>query len=274
MKNESKSLETTSRRQFTRVMVTAAVAAPIASMVGCKTEPASPTNTATGTPTGSPTGSSTVVCPCKPVEKDGYTEISLSGIIHPDEHIPPMGIRGGSSLVVDSRNKLDTTDTGMGPFNYVEESGISDIHRYGEIQQAIVVTERPDEPYLDVVFYLGFQKGTQLWLWYQNISDDPVDPDDTTFPAVTFPDADPDVKFIGGRGVNKFKMVVKRKKLEDSKSHKKNRPNGYKHTPPGGVRHFRIGQWRLVNGDTTLVGNSGADNYAFYVTYADFDPLP
>jgi hypothetical protein len=274
MKKNSKSIET-SRRQFTRAMVTAAVAAPIVgSMVGCQRESPTQANTTANT-SGPPTGSSpSLHCPCTPNVKTGYTEISLGALIHPEEHIPPMEIGGGGSVVVDSQNKLDTSDTGSGPFNYAEAAGVTDPNRYGEIEQVIVITELPAHPYLDGAIYKGFTSPPQLWLWYQDISPSPVDPDDTTYPPVTFPDADPDVKFIGGRGANKFKMVVKRKKLDSSQSHKKNRPNRLLQSPGGGLaRHFRIGQWRLVDSTgTALVGNSGADNYDFYVTYADFIP--
>jgi hypothetical protein len=188
-----------------------------------------------------------------------------------------MEIYGGGSLVVDSKNKLDTSDTGVGPFNYGEVEPIDNHDRYGEIEQVVVIIETGlgAPPFFDAVILKGFSAGTQLCLWYQDISPSPVDPDDTTFPAVTFPDTDPDVKFIGGRGANKFKVVVKRKRFDTpSQSHKKNRPNRYTHSAGGPMaRHFRIGQWRLLKSDgSMLVGQSGADNYTLYVTYADYIP--
>ena len=291
MKKDSTSIEMTSRRQFTRTMVTAAFAAPIvASIAGCQT--ASPTNTPGATPTAAPTGGPSPSptasptaqtgtggvhpqepCPCKATIKNGYTEISFGGPGGPEEHIPPMRIEGGGSLTIDSKNKLKKT--GSGPYNYVED-GVDPGDQYGNIEQAMVITETEDEPYLSTVIYVGFQQPTQLWLWYQDISKTPADPDDTTFPSATFPDNDPDIRFVGGKGSNLFKIAVKRKKLDEAQSHKKNRPHRYKHGDGGGMaRHFRIGQWRLVDSaGTTLVGHSGAENYTFHVKYGDFQPKP
>jgi|GEM_PF-2194546 len=284
MENESNPTETTSRRQFTRTIVTAAVAAPIAaSLAACRPEPSPPGTTPPGSPTqpGTPSASATPSpisgpCQCPSTPHDGYTEISF-GNDHPggtEEHIPPMRIDGGGSLIVDSRHKLKPNGSGNGPFTY-DEDGVTDPDdRYGEIDRVTVITEIATEPFLQAVIFSGFQPGTQLWLWYQNISPTPVDPDDTTYPPVTFPDNDPDIKFIGGRGANTFKLFVKKKRLDESKSHKKNRPRRYAHSG-GGVmaRHFRIGQWRLVTSTgTTLVGANNADNYTFYVRYGHFQP--
>jgi hypothetical protein len=285
MENESNPTETTSRRQFTRTIVTAAVAAPIAaSLAACRPEPSPPGTTPPGSPTqpGTPSASATTTptqtsgpCPCTATPHNGYTEISFgSAGGHVDEHIPPMRIDGGGSLIVDSRHKLKPNGTGNGPFTY-DEDGVADPDdRYGEIDRVTVLTEIATEPFLQAVIFSGFQPGTQLWLWYQNISPTPADPDDTTYPPVTYPDNDPDIKFIGGRKPNPFKLFVKKKRLVESQSHKKNRPRRYAHTG-GGVmaRHFRIGQWRLINSaGATLVGASNDDNYTFYVRYADIQP--
>ncbi len=283
MKRDSKSIETTSRRQFTRAMVTAAVAAPIAaSMVGCsRPEPSTPTGspTPTSAPTAAATASQTGTtgthradCACEAITHDGYTEITFSGF-DLEEHIPPMGIDGGGSLIVDSRNKLKTLSTGSGPFTYLEDGVADPDDRYGEIEAVMVITETDTKPFVRVAVYNGLLPSTQLLLWYQNIAQIPQG-DDTDFPPVPFPDNDPDVRFVGGRETNPFRMTVKTKKLNGRKSsYKKNRPHRFKHADGGSMaRHFRIGQWRLVNGTQVLVGGSGAENYAFFVRYGDIQP--
>jgi hypothetical protein len=272
MKN-SDSIETNSRRQFTRTILTAAVAAPIlASIAGCKgtTEPTPPGG---ASPSGT-TGASTTGL-CTPVEKTGYTEIDFpQGIL--EEHIPPMLIGGGGSLIIDSKNKLkeEAGGVGMGPFNYVED-GVADAERYGVIRQILVIEELAEPPLLKVTLYKGFLSpgtGTQLLLWYQDISPSPVDPLDTTYPAATFP-ADPDIRVVGGKGANTFKMVVKKKRLDPpGLSHKPGRPHSLKHSNGGLLaRHFRIGKWRLEDSaGATLVETQGADNYTFHMVYDHF----
>jgi hypothetical protein len=280
MKKDSNSIETTSRRQFTRAMVTAAVAAPIAaSIVSCK-GPGSSTQTGSPTPTGAPTAAPTAAqpattgtsgkCPCEAITHDGYTEITFGGFKE-EEHIPPMEIYGGGSLAIDSRNKLKTLSTGSGPFTYLEDEVADPDDRYGEIEAVMVVTETTTKPFASVAVYTIPLPGAQLLLWYQDIAQ-VAQGDDTDFPDAPFPDNDPDVRFVGGRDANPFRMTVKRKKLNDREnSHKKNRPHRYKHADGGNMaRVFRIGQWRLVNSaGTMLVGDKGAENYIFFVRYGD-----
>jgi hypothetical protein len=276
MEKYSKS-KTTSRRRFTQSIVTAALTVPIAgSMVGCGSEPPAPPNEPT--PNSTQSGTSAVApqgdCPCTTTVRDGFTEIGFFGLLgnlDPEEHIPPMRIDGGGSLIIDSTNKLKQAGSVGGPFTYVED-GVLDHDRYGDIEAALVITEIDTNPFVKGVKYVGILPGAELWLWYQNISPSPVDPDDTAFPPVTFPDTDPDVRFIGGHETTEFKIVVKTKQFDVSQSHKKNWPHRFKHSSGGGMaRHFRIGQWRLVNSTgATLVGDSGADNYILYVSYGEF----
>lgn len=271
MKKDSKPADTTSRRQFTRVMVTAAVAAPIASMVGCRSDsnaptPGAPSPAASPTDRAAPTGEN----PCTVNVRNGFTELSIGGLFGIEEHIPPMEFLGGS-LTIDSRHKLKVDGTGTGPFTYTEDGVTDPDDQYGDIRGAVVITETTAKPFVRLVSYSGLQPGAQLLLWYQDISPTPQGDDDATYPPVTFPDNDPDVRVIGGRGTNPFKMITKRKRLDPGKSHKASRPNRFiqmSGTPLG--RHFRIGQWRLVNGSTTLVGASGDENYTVYVRFGHF----
>lgn len=277
MKKASKSVETTSRRQFTRTMVTAAVAAPIAaSMVGCGGGSAPPPagSTPAAGPSASPTDRAPVAAgenPCPRTVRDGYTEISFGGPLTPEEHIPPMGFRGGS-LIIDSRHKMKVAGSGNGPFTYTED-GVSDPNdQYGEIQAATVITETSALPFVKVALYSALLPGAQLLLWYQDISATPQGDDDVTYPPVTFPDTDPSVRVSGGRAANPFKIVIKSKRMDMGKSHKSKRPNRLTHASGGGLaRHFRIGQWRLVSRTgTTLIGASGDEDYSIYLHFGHF----
>lgn len=277
MKN-SDSIETNSRRQFTRTILTAAVATPIlASMAGCKGggDGGTPTPTPGASPSPTAGGTATSDCPCTVTTGEGFKEVSYGGI-GPEDHIPPMLFGGGGSLVIDSRHKLKVEGTGTGPFTYTEDGVEDDDDRYGDIKGAVVITERGSNPFVQMSHYGSLLPGAQLLLWYQDISPSPVGDDDVTYPLVTFPDADPDVRVIGGRGPNHFKIVLKKKALDGTKSHKPKKPNRFTHNSGGLLaRHFRIGQWRLINAaGTTIVGanDAGNENYTIFVQFGHFQP--
>lgn len=278
MKEDSNFLETTSRRQFTKAIVTAAVAVPVAaSMAGCKREPGE--TPATSTPSPGPSAVATVGTAPPPTEccivtpLAGITEISFAGALGIEDHIPPMRLEGDGSLVIDSRIKFAESGTGTGPFTYTEDGITTDDDRYGDIRGAVVIAEVPARPFVKILVYHSILPGAELLLWYQDISVSPVGDDDVTYPDVTFP-PEPDVRINGGRGANHFKLITKKKRLDIGlKSHKPNRPKRSKQTD-GGVlaRHFRIGQWRLVNGSTTLAEGKGDDNYTLYLRFGHFQP--
>jgi hypothetical protein len=278
MKKDSNSLETTSRRQFTKAIVTAAVAAPIAaSMAGCakgpgETPPASTPSPGPSAVSTAGTATSTSEC-CTITTLAGIKEISFAAALGTEDHIPPMRLDGDGSLVIDSRVKFAESGTGTGPFTYTEDGITSDDDRYGDITGAVVISEISTQPFVKISLYLSILPGAELLLWYQDISASPVGDDDVTYPTVTFPDGDPDVRINGGRAATKFKLITKRKKLDTGKSHKPKRPNRFKQTD-GGVlaRHFRIGQWRLVNGSTTLAEGKGDDDYTVYLRFGHFQP--
>jgi hypothetical protein len=279
MKKDSNSLESTSRRQFTKAIVTAAVAAPIAaSVAGCAKGPGETPAASTPSPGPSAPSSagatpSTSEC-CTVTPKPGITEISFGGALGIEDHIPPMRLDGDGSLVIDSRLKFAESGTGTGPFTYTEDGITSDDDRYGDIKGAVVITEISSEPFVKIQVFFGLLKGAELLLWYQDISEPPVG-DDVNYLPGTFPDGDPDVRINGGRATNYFKLITKKKKLETGKSHKPKRPNRSKQTD-GGVlaRHFRIGKWRLVNGSTMLAEGQGDDNYTLFLRFGHYQPLP
>jgi hypothetical protein len=273
MKEDAPSHEQTSRRQFTKAIVTAAVAAPIvASMASCK---GSESQNNSATPSATPTPTGPVIIPC-------------AAGAHGEDHIPPMGIDGGGSLRLELSNKLTTADT-QSPFTYVETGITNANERYGELESVVVIAEffpKVNNEYLSINTYTGFPSGSQLLLWYQKIfprnEPGPNDPDVGFENVATYPDRDPDVRIIGGPGNGRyFQMIIKHKKLppQPDKSHKNGRPWRYHHQSdaniPGLGRHFRIGQWRIVNSGGEVVvapgfEGRGALDYRIYPTFEDF----
>jgi len=263
MKDDSPSEKQTSRRQFTKAMVTAAVAAPIVASVACnKADDANTASRASATPTSDD-------CDLKFGSGTGFKKATWERL-PPEDHIPPMGIEGGGSVIIDSKNILRESGSGTGPYTYDEDPGIiPPERRYGDIKEVTIITELSNAPYLSHSFYNAFLPGTQLWVWYQNIRPTPVG-DDTDFEGIG---AEPDLKINGGRGVNGFKIFVRRKQLGYEKSHRTGRPNRYRHvninTPP--ERHFRIAKWQVLNAaNTVMFEDSGADNYRLYVVFGHF----
>jgi len=210
-------------------------------------------------------------CPVKVITGNGYSGISYpKETLIQTEHIPPMDIEGGGSLTIDSHNQLQHSRSS--PYIYTEPDDLGDDYRYGDIVKAHIIAELGAYPWITFASY-SFAPGdhVQLLLWYQLISASEQGDNDTTFPPVTYPDNDPDIRIVGGAGANKFQMKVKSKKFSTGKSHKGNRPHRFQHTQ-GGVlgRHFRIGQWRFLRSDNTLiVGDSGAENYKLYLAFGD-----
>lgn len=259
MKEDPKSTETTSRRQFTKTIVTAAVAAPIVATVACKRgeEPKQTTNVA-----------KTEKCPVKVVEKTGYVESIWDFPIHGEDHIPPMDIEGGGSLIIDSKNKLEKkSGSGSGPFRY-EDVTAEEHDLYGEILGATIISEMKEAPFLHISNYTGFLPGAKLYLWYQFLKNSSGS-NETDYEEPNYQPNNPDVIIKGGRGANKLSITIKMKEFDKSKSHKVNRPHRFKHLKGGGVpKHFRIGQWRFVNSaDQEIVMGTGDDNYTIYLEF-------
>lgn len=277
MKQNSTLDEKPSRRAFTKSVLTTLASAPLAASLmscsnqgGSQNQPAATSSTPVSTPASSPSSAAASPTP-RTTMTGGCTITSCDFALQTEDHIPPMDLEGGGSIHLDSLNKLKKT--GRGPFNYVED-GVDDEDRFGDLIKARIITELDDKPWVTDVLYSGFQPGTQLLLWYQDISPDPGDDDDTTFPPVTFPDNDPTLRIRGGKGADKFNMMIKKKSLSIQKSHKRHRPHRYRHGGGSGLaREFRIGQWRFVDKDgNTLCGHAGAENYRFFLYFGDFQP--
>src|SRR5690242_16527460 len=122
MKEDPKG-EKTSRRQFTKAIVTAAVAAPVITSIASCAKPSEPTPSTAAKSDEGPKASA-----CFGV-KPG------TGI--PAEHIPPMGIDGGNgSIIVETHNKLVKKPGAA--FEYEDAPELPD-DRYGELEQVRVI---------------------------------------------------------------------------------------------------------------------------------------
>ncbi len=262
MSRQKKESTSTSRRQFTKGVITAAVAAPIATAVACKTDNANNTNRAEANQSPEP-------CELREHDGNGYSIITWERM-PPEDHIPPMGLEGGGSVIIDSKNIFRETPSGSGSFTYDEDPNVIPNNlRYGDIESVTIITENASKPYLSHSYYNGFQPGTQLWVWYQNILTTPTG-DDTDFDNIG---ADPDLKINGGRAANGFRIVVRQKKFDYEKSHRKNRPHRYRHVNISGERHFRVGKWQFLNAaNQVLFQENGADNYRFYIEFGHYQP--
>ena len=276
MNEESAVREKTSRRAFKRSVVAALASAPIVgSMVGCTSQGNQNPTVTTTAPTPSGTATPTPTPSTGPVKKSSCNPVPCH-----DDHIPPMELEGGGSLRIELKQKLAKTNN-QPPFVY-QEDGIQNpaLERMGNLKYVRVITDMDDCPFVLDDLYGPFSPGAKLQLWYHNIKtpQDIGDLDDVTFdPSQTFPtSAPPDVSIVGGAGQsNVFQMTLKSKKLSNKiKSHKRHRPNRYLHEDGSGLaRHFRIGQWRIVDSSgTALFEHSKAENYHFYLTYDDFQP--
>lgn len=251
----------TSRRQFTKAVVSAAVAVPIMASVACKSDNTNNANSVASTATSK-------TCELQEADGNGYSSLTWARK-PPEDHIPPMGIVGGSSLIIDSTNIFRETASGGGTFTYDEEPSLPNNKRYGNIEGVTIITEALSVPYLTHTYYNAFQPGTKLWIWYQNIKAT-ASGDDTDFDNIG---ADPDMKINGGKGADGFRIVIGRKKFDYEKSHRKNRPHRYRHVNIGGERHFRIGKYQFLSASNqVLFEHNGADNYRIYLEFGHYQP--
>ena len=173
-------------------------------------------------------------------------------------------------MTIDSKNKL--TEKGGGPYTYEDDVVTVPRDKYGEIDGAFVITESATKPFLKRVSYSSIAPGAELLLWYQDIDPGhPSGPDETDYLPLPNPLPEPDIRVKGGGGGTVLTITARRKKLGPDKSHKKNRPHRFRHAGGGGLaNHFRIGRWELKRGNTTIVGDQGADNYQIYLFFEHF----
>lgn len=289
MKKHDRDNTDTSRRNFTKAMVTAAVAAPVvASITSCKSN--------------SPQSATTSVRTAGPCRLEVFP--SAGGI---EEHIPPMEFDGGNgSLLIESRNRL-VRMAGGPPYKSVEDPLIAEEHdMLGDLLRVRVITELIDDPYITDVIYGDLADDCELLLWYQKVTamagpppaPSPTGapgPIDCTYIADAF-NRDPDVRVKGGRKAvgRRFTITFKNSRLgPEELTYKCSRSSRYRDTDDGSARgHFRVGQWRIVASDGVSVVrdsstgrpfedsiNAPASNphyrpehFRLYVTYKDYQP--
>jgi hypothetical protein len=264
MSKQKEESKRTSRRQFAKTAVTAAVGA---SMIACQRNGKDQRAAADKTDHSR--------CPATITQGNGYIATTCDAEITPEDHIPPMGLEGGGSLIIDSKNKFDVSGTGTGPYTYVESGPPIPHNRYGQVSGGTVIAETDTGEFFTKVDYTFVPPGAHLLMWYQDINPrNPSGSDEVDYLPLPNPLPDPDIRIQGGKTGDLFKITVKRKALQADKSHKKNRPTRWRHTGGGGMaNHFRIGLWRFVdpsNHDATIVEGSGDENYNIYLKFEHF----
>lgn len=199
-----------------------------------------------------------------------------------ESDLPPVILGGYESVRIEIEKPLKLTNAAP-PFTYTHADptgttpGPGPTKRYGNLLEVRVITERTTIPYVTDVRYFGLPAGSQLFVWYQPITTSPSTPNnsDCGFQEPNFPPDDPDVRVKGGTGgANPFQITVKHQRLMDTPipTHKCARPHRYKHRGiPGLGRHFRIGQWRIVNSAGAIVSagfeGSGDDDYTLFLLF-------
>ena len=271
MKKDANSPETTSRRQFTKAIVTAAVAAPIVASVACKTEPSAQPN-----PVGQNSSS--------PAARAG-SEVTVGmreecfpsggGLL---EHIPPMGVDGGGgSLLIETTAKLKK---GAGS-TYEDDVAPDAEDKLGDIKIVHVITEQAKHPYLTIVRYSTLPTECRLLLWYQFLKRD-AGTDDCDYVASTFPGS-ADVEIWGGNKTagHAMKMTFREDLKSKEKTYKCKHPHRYRQADKGGNEgHFRVGQWQIVDKDRKILFSDNVnsanipEHFRFYVTFDHYNPHP
>ena len=170
MEDQSKQIEKTSRRNFTKTMIAAAVAGPIiASMTGCPKPPASESCTCPEPQPGEP-----IKC-----------EFKIPGM-ETEPHEPPIIVTNGS-LRLDLNRELIASRIGPGVRNY--QYKLREEY-YTEINRVQVLSER--ERYISTYYYYLNFRQAYLGLWLQKNTatmpnQDPVwDPPTSGEPQILF----------------------------------------------------------------------------------------
>lgn len=274
MKNDNDSSEKTSRRQFTKGVLTTAVVLPVVASISCQTAPCPPPPpppTELNPPTGPTMGK------CFP---------SGGGTL---EHIPPMGFDGGGgSLLIET-----TTPLVKNGAVYQDVPAIPD-DKIGDILEVRVVTEMAKRPYVDDVRYYLLPPDCKLRFWYQYLLASPGPNDCQYQPIPNFDVKTHDVEIIGGKKSASPPRTLSMSFPEDlkakEKTYKCKHPHRYRQADKtGNSGHFRVGQWRIVdiNGNVVkdnVTGKPFEDNvnnattipehFRFYVTFDHYEPHP
>lgn len=259
MKEDAPSQEQTSRRQFTKAIVTAAVAAPVVATIACRREP-SPPDPPKSEPRA-PEGAIKEEC-CKTVG---------GGVL---DHIPPMGFDGGGgSLLIETTTKLRKVGS-----NYEDESDITSKEKLGDIKVVRVITELAKDPYVTIIRYSSLPANSKLLLWYQYLKSVPG-LDDCEYQPSTFSGTHQAQIWGGNKAAGRpLQMTFPEDLKPKEKTYKCKHPHRYRQADKAGNSgHFRVGQWQIVNGTTVLFSDSVnsaniPEHFRFYVTFGDYNP--
>jgi hypothetical protein len=262
MKKDPNFPEMTSRRQFTKAVVTAAVAVPVVASLSCKSEPSPPVQQA------------------QPVAQTGPAqEACFPSGGNTEEHIPPMGFDGGGgSLLIETTGEIAKNGS------YYEELNPTSDDKLGDIKEIAVITESLKPPYVNLTRYFALPPNSQLWLWYQYLKANPGNKNCD----YDSPGADPVVKIQGGnKAANRpLRMIFPEDLRPKEKAFKCGHPNRYRHADQNEAHHFRVAKWRIVDGNGNVVKdaqgrpfedsvnnmNTLPEHFRFYVTYDHYNP--
>lgn len=260
MKEDAPSHEQTSRRQFTKAIMTAAVAAPIMTSIACRQpDPSPPSPPKSDTPV--PTGPIQEVC----------FKVGGGGVL---DHIPPMGFDGGGgSLLIETTTPLKKVGSG-----YEDDADITSEDKLADIKAVVVITELAKYPYVTITRYSGLPVNSKLLLWYQFLKNAPGQ-DFCDYQPSTFTGPHQAQILGGNKAANRpLQMTFPEDLKQKEKTFKCKHPHKYRQADKqGNSGHFRVGQWQIVSGSTILFSdnvNSAniPEHFRFYVTFDSFNP--
>ncbi|HEX5731259.1 MAG TPA: hypothetical protein VF131_00380 [Blastocatellia bacterium] len=193
------------------------------------------------------------------------------------EHIPPVGITGGSLQIEVKDELFRQQGTASRPHNRVA-TNIGDHEQYLAIFRVWVITEVVRQigqafpaRFTDYFYLLPRHLNAQLRLWLQRLN--PDEPLNTN--------REPDVIIRGGfeiSGPRQTLSIEIDQDLELRPRHSPTRPKKYTRGVPD--REFRIGKWAITDPVGNVIqdqhGNNmeaqGDDNYIFQVAFYDIHP--
>lgn len=221
MKDGTNEVVSTSRRNFTTALLTAAAAAPLAaSMPGCSKPTADPCSCPD--PKGQPVKCSFVI-----------PGLEL------EPHEPPIGGGGGSFKLETYRPLVlkATSGSAARPFKYEPTTPY-----YTEIYKVQVISEK-EKYFLSDHYYLNFRQ-SYLGIWLQNNRAVAGSPADWYPPIVSGTEPQILFTFVNRDGINYF-VLESDAELRPSASFKQSRPYRYDHPDYTAGQHFRFAKWSL-----------------------------
>lgn len=183
-----------------------------------------------------------------------------------EDHIPPLGVRGGSFSIELKHDLVSLPDVPTDPRPKKYTANTLDAEQYGRITRVLVFTEiEEDVDRLPHSFTLD--DNVELRIWLQTVKRSPANERD--FDALS---SEPQVVIKGGvpAGVGKFKLRIELDNNLGARgaTHKGHRLSRFSHNGFG--RDFRIGRWRVVDRRNNVrAQGEGDENYDFLIFFAD-----